>query len=55
MDPAAVEKALGKTTASSAVKSVAQNKSGNAAHTKAAPEKTAKDTDANVVSPAKTA
>ena len=55
MDPAAVEKALGKTTASSTVKSVAQNKSGNAADTKAAPAKTVKATDTNVIPPAKTA
>ena len=54
MDPAAVEKALGKTTASSTVKSVAQNKSGNAADTKAAPKMTSKDTDTNVIPPAKT-
>lgn len=55
MDPAAVEKALGKTTAGNTVKSVAQNKSANPADMKAAPKKTAKDTDTNVISPAKTA
>ena len=55
MDPAAIEKALGKTTASSAVKSVTQNKAGNVADTKAAPKSNVKDTSASVNSPAKTA
>ena len=55
MDPAAVEKALGKTTASIADKSVAQNKSGNAADTRAAPKKTVKDADTSVNPPARTA
>ncbi len=47
MDPAAIEKALGKTTASSTVKSVAD--------TKAAPKSAVKDASANVNPPAKTA
>ena len=55
MDPAAIEKALGKTTANSAVKSVTQNKAGNVADTKAAPKRDVKDTSASVNSPAKTA
>ncbi len=54
MDPAAVEKALGKTTASVA-DTVAQNKSGKTADTKVAPRKTVKDADTKVSPPAKTA
>lgn len=55
MDPAAVEKALGRTTASIADKSVARNKPGKTADTTATPRKTAKDADTNVSPPAKTA
>ena len=55
MDPAAVEKALGKTTASSTVKSVAQNKAGNADDPKATPKSTMKDASRNVNPPAKSA
>jgi cytoskeletal protein CcmA (bactofilin family) len=55
MDPAAIEKALGKTTASSTVKSVAQKKAGNVADTKAEPKSTVKDASASVNPPAKTA
>ena len=55
MDPAAVEKALGKTTASIADKSVAQTKSGNTADTKVAPKKTPKEADTKVIPPAKSA
>ena len=55
MDPAAIEKALGKTTASSAVKSVAQNKAGDADDTKATPKSTMKDASRNVNPPAKSA
>ena len=51
MDPAAVEKALGKTTASIADK----NRSGNTADSRAAPKKTAKDAGTNVNPPAKSA
>ena len=47
MDPAAVEKALGKTTASSTVKAVAKNKS--------EPAKTDNNSDEGVTPPAKTA
>ena len=55
MDPAAVEKALGKTTASFADKTVAQAKSSNTADTKAAPNKTEKEADTKVIPPAKSA
>ncbi|MGI9271754.1 MAG: bactofilin family protein [Woeseiaceae bacterium] len=55
MDPAAVEKALGKTTASSSVKSVTQKKAGIAADTKDASKKISKDAGASVIPPAKTA
>ena len=55
MDPAAVEKALGKTTARSADKPVAENKSGNAADNKAAPKKPAKDARTNLNPPSGTA
>ena len=48
MDPAAVEKALGKTTVSITDKSVAQTKSGNTA-------KTGKEADTKVIPPAKSA
>ena len=55
MDPAAVEKALGKTTAGIVDKTVAQHKPGKTLDSKAAPKKTAKDADTNVNPPAKTA
>jgi cytoskeletal protein CcmA (bactofilin family) len=55
MDPAAIEKALGKTTASGTGKSVAQNISGNAPDTKAVPKKPANDASSNVNPSAKTA
>ena len=55
MDPAAVEKALGKTIASGADKPVARNKSGNAADTKVAPKGAARESGTNVNPPAKTA
>jgi cytoskeletal protein CcmA (bactofilin family) len=55
MDPAAIEKALGKTTTSSTVKSVAQNKAGNVADTKAAPKSNVKDASASANPPAKSA
>jgi cytoskeletal protein CcmA (bactofilin family) len=55
MDPDAIEKALGKTTAGSTVKPVAQTKTGKATDTKAAPKSTVKDASANLNSPAKTA
>jgi len=55
MDPAAIEKALGKTTASGTGRSVAQNMSGNAADTKAVPKKPANDASSNVNPSAKTA
>ena len=55
MDPAAVEKALGKTTANGADKSAGRKKSGNAADTKAAPKTPAGDTSANVSPSAGTA
>lgn len=54
MDPAAIEKALGKTRASGADKSVAQNKTGNATDTKAVP-KTPAGGSANVSPSARTA
>jgi cytoskeletal protein CcmA (bactofilin family) len=53
MDPAAVDKALGKTTASIADKSVAQTTAGNKADTSAASGKTGKEADTKVISPAK--
>ena len=52
MDPAAVEKVLGKTAVSGADKPVTENKSGNVAATKAAPKKPAKETSANLNPPA---
>ncbi len=55
MDPAAVEKALGKTTASIADKTASQNKTARTVDTKTALKKTGKDTDTDVNSPAKTA
>ncbi len=55
MDPSAVEKALGKTTASIADKPAAQRKSGNATDTKAAPSKATRDVDNSANPPAKTA
>ena len=55
MDPAAVEKALGKTTASGANKPIAQNKSGNSADTKAVPKGAARDTGTKVNPSARTA
>ncbi len=55
MDPAAVEKALGKTTAHSADRPVTEDKSGNAANTKAAPKKPVKDASTNLSPPTGTA
>ena len=55
MDPAAVEKALGKTTTGIVDKSVAQNKPRKPAEARVTPKKTAKDVDTNVSPPAKTA
>ena len=55
MDPAAVEKALGKTTASIGDKSHTQTKSGNTADTAAASKKTVNEADTKVISPAKSA
>jgi len=55
MDPAAIEKALGKTTASGNGKSVGQTISGNAADTKAVSNKPANDSSSNVKPSAKTA
>ena len=55
MDPAAVEKALGRTTTSIADKSVARTKSGNTADNRAAPKKTGKEADTKVIPPAKSA
>jgi cytoskeletal protein CcmA (bactofilin family) len=55
MDPAAVEKALGKTTVSIADKSVAKTKSDNTADTKAMPKKTEKEADTKAIPPAKSA
>jgi len=55
MDPAAVEKVLGKTAASGTDKPVTENKSGDAANTKAAPKKLAKEASTNLNPPAGTA
>lgn len=55
MDPAAVEKALGKSMTGNADKQVAQNKPGKTADTTAAPKRAAKVVDTNVNPPAKTA
>jgi cytoskeletal protein CcmA (bactofilin family) len=55
MDPAAVEKALGKSTASIADKSAARTKSGNIATTNSAARKTGKDAETKVIPPAKSA
>ena len=55
MDPAAVEKALGKTASSSVDKPVTKNKSGSVADTKAAPRKPAKEASTNLSPPAGTA
>jgi cytoskeletal protein CcmA (bactofilin family) len=52
MDPAAVDKALGKTAANGVDKPVGENKSDNAADTKAAPKKSANDTRTNLNPPA---
>jgi len=52
MDPAAVEKVLGKTAASGADKRVTENKSGNVADTKAAPKKPAQEASTNLSPPA---
>ncbi len=52
MDPAAVERVLGKTAASGADKPVTETKSSNIADTKAAPKKPAKETGANLNPPA---
>ena len=54
MDPAAVEKALGKPTARIA-DTIAQSKLGTAADTRGVPRKTAKDVDTTVTPPAKSA
>jgi len=53
MDPAAVEKALGKTTANIADKSVAQPRTGNKAEISDASKKTGKEADTKVIPPAK--
>ena len=55
MDPAAVEKALGKTVANGADQPVAENKSGSAADAKAATKKPAKDARTNLNPPVGTA
>lgn len=55
MDPAAVEKALGKTTASITDKSVAQSQSANTADTGIASKKPGKEADTKVIPPAKSA
>lgn len=55
MDPAAIEKALGKTTASGADKSAAQKKPGNATDTKAVPKTPAGSAGSNVSPSARTA
>ena len=55
MDPAVVEKALGKTTADAVNKPIAEKKSGDAADTKSVPKKTAKDARTNLNPPAGTA
>ncbi|MBT8089496.1 MAG: polymer-forming cytoskeletal protein [Gammaproteobacteria bacterium] len=55
MDPAAVEKALGKTAANGAAKPVAENKSGKSADDKATPKKPAKDARTNLHPPSGTA
>ena len=55
MDPAAVEKALGKTAASGADKPLAEGQSGSAAGTKSAPRKPAKEASTNLNPPAGTA
>jgi cytoskeletal protein CcmA (bactofilin family) len=48
MDPAAVEKALGKPAATGAGKSIAQHKSGKASEARGAPQKPATDAGKNV-------
>jgi len=55
MDPAAVDKALGKTVANGADKPVTENRSGSAADAKAAPKKPAKDARTNLNPPVGTA
>ena len=55
MDPTSVEKVLGKTTSSSADKSVDESKSGNAADTNATHHKPAKDANTKMSAPARTA
>jgi cytoskeletal protein CcmA (bactofilin family) len=55
MDPAAVEKALGKTTASLASKPAAQSKPVKTVDTKTAAKTTNKDADTSVNAPAKSA
>jgi len=55
MDPAAVEKALGKTTASSSDKTVARKKPGIATEAKGTPQQPAKDAGTNVDPQARTA
>lgn len=55
MDPAAVEKALGKTAANGTDQPVAENKSGSAADAKAAAKKPAKDARTNLNPPVGTA
>ena len=55
MDPAAIEKALGKTTASGADKSATQKKPGNATDTKAVPKTPAGSAGSNVSPSARTA
>ena len=51
MDPAAVEKALGKTAENRVDRPVAENKSGNAADTKGVPKKPLKDARTNLNPP----
>ena len=55
MDPAAVDRALGKATSTGADNPVVKNKAGNATDIKAGPKKAASDASTNVNSPAGTA
>ena len=55
MDPAAVEKALGKTTASIASKPAAQSKPVKTVDSKSSPKTTSKDAETSVNAPAKSA
>ena len=55
MDSAAIDRALGKTTAGKTEKPVTQAKPGNAASAKTSPKSASGDAGANVTAPAKTA